>query len=109
MAQTVILPAFVALLSAAIIGLALTWRLFTLLKAREPNAYKSLGEPRLIWNNTLSHSLKFVRFIFGRHYRSLDDEVARKLGSFLYAYSWAYLLCFVIFVIVMLVSLRAGI
>jgi hypothetical protein len=109
MSQAAMLPAFVILLAAAILGLVLTWKLFALIKAKEPEAYASLREPHLLWNNTPLHGLKFVRFLFSRRYLSLHDDAVRKLGGFLYAYSWVYLVCFVFLVVVMLVSLRAGI
>jgi len=94
MTESPIFPAFVTLLAASVLWLALVWRLFALLKVRAPEVYASIGQPHIILNNTPSNNIAFLRFLLGGRYGSLSDESVRKLCAFLRVFFWVYLVCF---------------
>jgi hypothetical protein len=94
MAQSPIFPAFMILMVATILWLALVWRLFALLKVRAPELYASLGQPHMILNNTPSNNIAFLRFLMGGHYGRVADKDVRKLCAFLRVFFWVYLVWF---------------
>jgi len=104
MAQSPIFPAFVILVALTVLWLVLVWRLFALLKMRAPEAYASIGQPHVILNNTPSNNIAFLRFLLGGHYGSVSDVGIRKLCTFLRAFFWIYLVCFLILVVAVFVG-----
>ncbi len=52
----------------------LCYRLFKILETRHPEKYESMGKPSLIMNNSLSSNITFMKFLFKREWRDLDDS-----------------------------------
>lgn len=70
------LVVFLLLLAVMILGAVLYSRLLALLRDRHSEAWKTLGSPTLVANNTLRNSLAMWRFVFlGQHRRLVDKEV----------------------------------
>ena len=97
MSQDPLFPAFVIFMGATVAWLVLVWRLFTLMKARTPDAYASIGQPHMFWNNTISNNLLFLRFLLGGGYANVNDDGVRRLCTFLRVFFWCYLVGFLAF------------
>jgi hypothetical protein len=97
MSQDPLFPAFAIFMAATVAWLALVWRLFTLMKARTPDAYASIGQPHVILKNTISNNLLFMRFLLGGGYANVNDDGVRKLCAFLRVFFWCYLVGFIAF------------
>ena len=59
----------------------LCYRLFKILETRHPEKYESMGKPSLIMNNSLSGNITFMKFLFKREWRYLDDTGLATLGK----------------------------
>ena len=56
-------------------------RMFKILRKRHPEKYGAMGKPSLIMNNSLSSNISFMKFLFKREWRQLDDESLDSLGK----------------------------
>ena len=79
--------------------LVFTWfylchRMFAILKKRHPDKYEALGKPSLILNNTISNNLLFIKFLFGRGWRELNDKGASALGNSMLVFFALYTIIF---------------
>jgi hypothetical protein len=54
---------------------------FNRLEECHPDKYDSLGRPSLISNNTPSNNIKFIKFIFKRDWKDLNDNKISSLGN----------------------------
>lgn len=82
---------------AIVAGLMLVWfylchKLFNLLKQSHPSVYETLGNPSLLSNSTLANNVSLIKFLFGRHWRELDDPSLSKLGQSMLWFFKLYLL-----------------
>ena len=75
-------------------------RLFTQLSSKHPKAYEAIGKPILIMNNNVSNNILFMKFLYGRHWRNLNDPGIEKLAGFMFVYSIIYLFGLVLAVVV---------
>ena len=57
------------------LGLVLTQTVFYRLKNAHGRVWEELGRPHIIFNNTPSHTFRWMRFLRKREYKSLDDPV----------------------------------
>jgi hypothetical protein len=55
--------------------------MFEILRTRHPETYEAMVKPGLIMNNTLLNHISFKRFLFGRHWKKLNDEGLETLGN----------------------------
>ena len=65
---------FGILFCSVFIWFFLCYRLFNILETRHPEKYESMGKPSLIMNNSLSGNIAFLKFLFKREWRDLDDS-----------------------------------
>lgn len=65
---------FGILLCSVFLWFFLCYRLFKILETRHPEKYESMGKPGLIVNNSLSSNITFMKFLFKREWRDLDDS-----------------------------------
>lgn len=82
-----------------IIWLGCCVKLFSLLKARQPEKYKEMGEPSLIMNNSLRNNIAFMRFLFRREDRSLGDPGITRFTGFMFYYFFAVLAVYLILIV----------
>lgn len=54
---------------------------FNRLEECHPEKYNSLGRPSLISNNSPSNNIKFIKFLFKRDWKDLNDEKVASLGN----------------------------
>lgn len=59
----------------------LCYRLFKILETRHPEKYESMDRPSLIMNNSLSSNITFMKFLFKREWRELNDSRLAMLGK----------------------------
>lgn len=72
----------------------LCYRLFKILETRYPEKYQSMGKPSLIMNNSLSSNITFIKFLFKREWRELDDAGLAILGNFMLVFFAVYFVGF---------------
>jgi hypothetical protein len=75
---------------AVLVWFGLCVKLFNALKERHPETYENMGSPGLFRNNTFSNNISFMRFLFKKEWRTLDDEGIAKLSKFMFIYIFAY-------------------
>ncbi len=56
-------------------------KMFNILRTRHPEKYEAMGKPTLIMNNSLSNNISFIKFLFKREWRELNDDGAASLGK----------------------------
>ena len=66
-------------------------KLFNALKERHPETYENMGSPGLFRNNTLSNNISFMRFLFKKEWRTLDDKGISKLSKFMFIYIFVFI------------------
>ncbi len=69
-------------------------RLFKILETRHPEKYESMGKPSLIMNNSLSTNITFMKFLFKREWRDIDDQGLTSLSKSMLAFFAVYLVGF---------------
>jgi hypothetical protein len=78
--------AFIAVAAIQVLGtiayLVNVGRLLNRLEHRHKPVHESIGSPLLIMNNTSRNNLLFLRWIWNRDFRSLDDSESVALASF---------------------------
>lgn len=92
--KEVFLIIFIVLLCSIIVWFFLCNRLFKILETRHPEKYESMGKPGLIVNNTPSATLTFMKFLFKREWRDLNDPGLAALGKFMLVFFLIYLIGF---------------
>ena len=69
-----------------------------MLEIRHPEKYMAMGKPSLIMNNSLSNNISFMKFLFKREWKELNDENLASLGKgmlvFFIIYSIGFLVMF---------------
>ena len=73
--------------------------MFKILKTRHPKTYEAMGKPSLIMNNSISNNISFIKFLYGRHWRKLNDEGLEILGKVMLVFFLLYLIGFVLILI----------
>lgn len=97
--KTALPVVFAAGFVMVIIWLGCCARLFALIKARQPEKYKEMGEPSLIMNNSLRNNIAFMRFLFRREDRALGDAGLTKFTGFMFYYFFAVLAVYLFLVV----------
>ena len=90
---------FGAFFISAFVWLYLVARLFRMLKTNHADKYRAMGEPTLIWNNSLRTNYELLKFLARREYRELDDPSVSTLGRNMLIFLMVYLFGFLFFVI----------
>lgn len=86
---------FGVLFCAVFVWLFLCHRLFKMLETKHPDKYASMGKPSLIMNNPLSSNMTFMKFLFKREWRDLDDTSVAALGRSMLVFFVIYTIGFV--------------
>lgn len=86
--------AFAVLFCSVLVWLFLCYRIFKILETRHPETYKSIGEPSLIWNNSLKSNFLFFRFFFRRGWKDLEDDGLSRLGDAMVVFLVLYLVLY---------------
>ena len=73
--------------------------MFKILRTRYPETFEKMGKPSLIMNNSISNNLSFMKFLYGRKWRTLDDEGLATLGNSILVFFLFYLIGFVFLLI----------
>jgi hypothetical protein len=55
--------------------------IFSRLRRFHAAAFQDLGEPSFLFNNSISHGVRVVRFLVHRDYRALADSGLNRLGD----------------------------
>lgn len=92
---------FATLFVSVILWFYLCKKLFTMLEIHHPAVYEAMGKPSLIMNNTISNNILFMKFLFKREWRELNDMKIAALGKFMLAYAVAYMLALLLIAIAM--------
>jgi len=85
---------FAVLFCSVFVWFYLCHRLFKILKTRHPEKYASMGSPTLIMNNSLANNIAFMKFLFKREWRSLNDDGLTSLGQGMLVFFCIYLVGF---------------
>ncbi|WP_432454693.1 hypothetical protein ACRRS0_04260 [Agarivorans sp. QJM3NY_29] len=85
---------FGVLFCSVFVWFFLCYRLFKILETRHPEKYESMGKPSLIMNNSLSSNITFMKFIFKREWRELNDSGLATLGKFMLVFFAIYIVGF---------------
>ena len=85
---------FGLLFCSVLVWIFLCNRLFKILETRHPEKYESMGKPGLIANNTMSSNFTFMKFLFKREWRDLDDAGLAVLGKFMLVFFVIYMVGF---------------
>lgn len=94
---------FGVLFCSVFVWFFLCYRLFKILETRYPEKYESMGKPSLIMNNSLLSNITFMKFLFKREWRELNDSGLATLGKFMLVFFAIYTVGF--FVLFFSVSL----
>ncbi len=73
--------------------------MFKILRTRHPETYEAMGKPSLIMNNSIPNNISFIKFLYGRHWRKLNDEGLATLGNAMLVFFLFYLIGFVFLLI----------
>lgn len=85
---------FALLFCSVFLWFFLCYRLFNSLETRHPEKYQAMGRPKLFTNNTFSNNFAFIKFLFKREWRELNDSGLTNLGNAMLAFIVIYLLGF---------------
>ena len=66
--------AFGILFCSVLVWFILCHRFFKILETRHPEKYESMGKPSLIMNNSISNNLSFMKFIFRKEWKQINDN-----------------------------------
>lgn len=94
---------FGIMLCSVFVWFFLCYRLFKILENRHPEKYESMGKPSLIMNNSLSNNIKFMKFLYKREWRELDDSGLATLSKAMLVFFVIYMISFL--TLILLVSL----
>ncbi|ATX80710.1 hypothetical protein Ga0123461_2309 [Mariprofundus aestuarium] len=86
---------FTVLFCSVFVWFFLCFKLFKILETRHPETYKTMGSPTLIMNNSLSNNISFMRFLFKREWRDLNDDGLSSLGKGMLTFFVIYSICFI--------------
>jgi len=78
----------------AFIGFAIHWRFLQQLRDRHPATWQSLGQPSLLWNNSMGTRLEIWRFLLRKDYQDLADPQFSRLANLLRVYKIAFAIVF---------------
>ncbi|RUO38607.1 hypothetical protein CWE13_02880 [Aliidiomarina shirensis] len=85
---------FVILLCSVLLWFFLCIRLFKILETRHPEKYESMGKPSLFLNNSISNNITFMKFLFKREWRGLNDPNLALLSNFMLVFFVVYMAVF---------------
>ena len=75
---------FVAMFFLVLTWLFLTKKLFKLIEKNHPDKYRDMGEPNLVTNNSLSTNIAFMRYLYNKEWKQLDDLELSSLSYVMY-------------------------
>ncbi len=85
---------FCVLFCFVLVWFFLCVKLFKALETRHPKKYEEMGKPSLFMNNSMSGNIAFMRFLFKRESRNLDDTKLDSLSKFILIYISLYFIGF---------------
>jgi hypothetical protein len=91
---------FIILIALAIVGLFLHNAFLKLLRKLFPMVWEDLGSPTPFMNNSIANSMLVVQYLLKRKYKVLGNANLTRLGDFVLIFSIAYLIFFVVVIIV---------
>jgi hypothetical protein len=71
-------------------------KMFKKLALKHPEKYEAMGKPSLIMNNSLSNNISFMKFLFKREWRDLNDQSVASLGKIMSVFIALYLALFLV-------------
>jgi len=89
---------FAFMFMALFVWFGMCVKLFNSLKVHHPETYVKMGSPGLLRNNTLSNNILFIKFLFKKEWRKLNDKNIEDLGNIMYLFIIIYAFLFVVFV-----------
>lgn len=87
---------FGVLFCSVFVWFFMCYRIFKILETRHPEKYESMGKPSLIMNNSISSNLMFMKFLFKREWRTLNDFGLNNLGRSMLVFFGVYLAGFLV-------------
>lgn len=75
--------------------------IFSRLKKYYTEEYKALGEPGVLWNNSLRNNFLFAKFLFTRKYKKLNDNFMQISCDLMLVLLVIYFLTLTLFVFLM--------
>jgi hypothetical protein len=95
----------VLLFASCIAGFVLMYVFLYRLRTQFTQAWKALGEPTLILNNSVKNSFATMRFLWRREYVALGNSRFSRFAGFLRTYMVCYLVLFIaVFVLTFVVK-----
>ncbi len=89
--KEILIIVFGVLFCSVLVWFFLCYRLFKILETRHPEKYEAMGKPSLIMNNNLSSNITFMKFLFKREWRELEDSALSTLGKSMLIFSFMYI------------------
>ncbi len=86
---------FWLLMAMVLIWFGMITVLFQRLKSKHAEKYREMGEPHLLWNNTLKTGWSTCKFLFRREHKNLDDKPMSLLSDFMLLFVIAYTILFI--------------
>lgn len=100
--------AIALLLTIGVAGWVLYWWVFARLRTRHHDAWQALGAPHLLVGNSISSSLKVLRWLWTRQYEVLNDVVLVNWAKVLRITLPIYTVVFLVALTMLIVLLRDG-
>ena len=72
--------------------------IFKRIKKFHYSTYFNLGQPSLFWNNSFKNNFLFLKFLFSRSYKILNDSVLKRLCDSLIVILCIYVILFFYFI-----------
>ena len=90
---------FGVLFCSVFVWFFLCFRIFEILETRHPETYEAMGKPTLIINNSISNNISFLKFLFKRESKELNDPALSTLGQSMLVFFAIYSVGFVFLLI----------
>jgi hypothetical protein len=94
--KEVFLILFGVLFISVFVWFFLCSKMFKTLALKHPEKYEVMGKPNLIMNNSLSNNISFMKFLFKREWRDLNDKSVASLGKIMCVFITLYLALFLV-------------
>ena len=85
---------FGVLICSVFVWFFLCYRMFKILETRHPETYEAMGKPSLLMNNSISNNISFIKFLFTRSWKGLNDEGLASLGNAMLVFFAVYSVVF---------------
>ena len=85
---------FYVLMAMVFMWFAMIIALFRRLKVRHYEKYNEMGEPSLLWNNSMKTGWTTIKFLFKREHKHLGDRSLTILSDFMLVFFALYTVLF---------------